>query len=159
MSLMSIKYNTEKHATANPSNIVSGGTYGGHMFSILLNSDTDNGNLVAVGDWLSLDQFVEAAVTSFEGKIVEKMGNGNYLVLVTDPGDATLVYSVPVAAEDWTNTWKKESNFYNEKGSVVRAYELKKWDRFEVSAEGFNGTPEVGKAITGVSNKKMTVGE
>ncbi len=32
---MSIKYEIAKHATANPSNVLSGGTYGGHMFSIL----------------------------------------------------------------------------------------------------------------------------
>ena len=72
---MSINYDIDQHATANPSNVVSGGTYGGHMFSILLTSDTDNGNLVAVGDWLSLDLFAEATVTKFTGKIVEQMGN------------------------------------------------------------------------------------
>ena len=49
MANMSIKYEIAKHATANPSNVLSGGTYGGHMFSILLGSDTDNGNLIAVG--------------------------------------------------------------------------------------------------------------
>lgn len=157
MSIMAIKYDIGTHATANPSNVVSGGTYGGHMFNILLETDADNGNLVAVGDWVGLDLFAEADVTKFTGKIVEKMGNGNYLVLVEDPGDAVLVYSVPVGAEDWTNEWKKESNLYNEAGSRARAYELKKWDRFEVSAEGFNGTPKVGKAITGVADKKMTV--
>lgn len=51
MANMSIKYEIAKHATANPSNVLSGGTYGGHMFSILLGSDADNGNLIAVGDW------------------------------------------------------------------------------------------------------------
>ena len=157
MANMSIKYEIAKHATANPSNVLSGGTYGGHMFSILLGSDTDNGNLIAVGDWDSLDLFKEAAVTKFEGKIVEKMGNGNYLVLVTDPGDAVLVYQVPVGAEEWTNEWKKESNLYNKTGGIVRCYGLVKYDRFEVSAEGFNGTPEVGSSITGVANKKLTV--
>ena len=156
MALMSIFYEIEKHATANPSNVLAG-EYGAHMFSVQLESDCDNGNLVAIGDWLSLDLFAEKAVTTFAGKIVEKMGNGNYLVLVEDPGDATLVYQVPVGAEEWTNTFKKESNLYNKAGDRVRTYELKKWDRFEVSAEGFNGTPEVGKAITGVANKKMTV--
>lgn len=157
MALMSVFYEIEKHATANPSNVLAG-EYGAHMFSIQLESDCDNGNLVAAGDWLSLDLFAEAAVTKFTGKIVEKMGNGNYLVLVEDPGDALLVYQVPVGAEEWTNTWKKESNLYNKAGDVVRAYELKKWDRFEVSAEGFSGTPAVGKAITGVTTKKMVVG-
>ena len=127
------------------------------MFSVELTTDADNGNLIAVGDWKSLDLYTEAAVTTFEGKIVEKMGNGNYLVLVTDPGDAVLVYNVPVGAEDWTNTFNKESNLYNVAGDRVRCYGLHKYDTFEVSAEGFDGTPEVGKVITGVSAKKMTV--
>lgn len=158
MANMSIFYEIAKHATAFPSNVLSGDTYGGHMFSILLDSDTDNGNLVAVGDYLSLDLFAEAAVTEFEGKIVEQMGNGNYLVLVTNPGNATLVYQVPIGAEEWTNTFKKESNMYNKAGDRVRTYGLAKWDRFEVSVEAFEGTPEVGKTITGVTNKKMVVG-
>lgn len=156
MALMSMFYEIAKHATANPSNVLAG-EYGAHMFSILLDSDCDNGNLVAVGDWLSLDLFAEKAATTFKGKIVEQMGNGNYLVLVEDPGDAVLVYQVPVGAEDYNNNFKRESNLYNKKGDRVRAYELKKWDRFEVSKEGFEGEPAVGAAINGVSNKKMVV--
>ena len=86
------------------------------------------------------------------------MGNGNYLVLVENPGDACFVYQVPVGTEEWTNTWKKESNLYNKAGDRVRVYGLVKHDRFEVSPEGFEGTPVVGAAITGVTNKKMVVG-
>ena len=157
MANMSVFYEIAKHATANPSNVLAA-EGGAHMYSVLLDTDTDNGNLVAIGDWLSLDLFAEAAVTSFTGKIVEKMGNGNYLVLVEDPGDACLVYQVPVGAEEWTNTFKKESNLYNKAGDRVRTYGLVKHDRFEVSAEGFEGTPVVGAAITGVTNKKMVVG-
>lgn len=156
MAMMSIKYAIDKHATANPSNILAA-EYGAHMFSIELASDCDNGNLVAAGDWLSLDLFAEAEVTKFEGKIVEQMGNGNWLVLVTDPGDALFVYQVPIAAEEWTNEWKKESNMYNVAGDRVRAYGLSKWDRFEVSAEGFEGTPAVGAVISGVQGKKMVI--
>lgn len=157
MANMSVFYEIAKHATANPSNVLAA-EGGAHMYSVLLDTDTDNGNLVAIGEWLSLDLFAEAAVTTFEGKIVEKMGNGNYLVLVENPGDACLVYQVPVGAEEWTNTWKKESNLYNVAGDRVRAYGLVKHDRFEVSAEGFEGTPAVGASITGVANKKMVVG-
>jgi len=39
----------------------------------------------------------------------------------------------------------------------VRAYGLVKYDRFELSAEGFEGTPEVGKKVNGVSAKKLVV--
>lgn len=156
MSNMSIFYEIQKHATANPSNILAA-EGGAHMYSVQLETDCDNGNLVKVGEWIGLDLFAEEAVTTFTGKIVEKMVNGNYLVLVEDPGDACFVYQVPVGAEEWTNKWKKESNLYNVAGDIVRVYGLVKHDRFEVSAEGFEGTPEVGAAITGVTNKKMVV--
>ena len=59
MANMAIKYEIAKHATANPSNVLSGGTYGGHMFNVELTSDADNGNLIALGDWKSLDLFAE----------------------------------------------------------------------------------------------------
>ena len=42
-------------------------------------------------------------------------------------------------------------------GDIVRTYILTKYDRITVSTEGFNGTPAVGKNITGVSAKKITV--
>lgn len=155
MANMAIKYEIAKHATANPSNVLSGGTYGGHMFNVELTSDADNGNLIALGDWKSLDLFAEAAVTKFTGKVVEKMGNGNYLVMVTDPGDAVLVYNVPIGAEEWTNEFKKESNLYNPAGSIVRCYALAKYDRFEVSKEGFVTEPTVGTEITTVTDKKL----
>lgn len=157
MANMNIAYTISQHATANPSNLLAA-NYGAHMFSVLLDSDADNGNLIAVGDWKSLDLFAEKAVTKFTGKVVEKMANGNYLVLVTDPGDAVLVYNVPIGAEDWTNEWKKESNLYNKAGDIVRCYGLVAFDRFEVSKEGFSTEPTVGAEITGVTGKKMTVG-
>lgn len=157
MANMSVFYEIARHATCNPSNLLAG-EYGAHTFSVLLGSDTDNGNLIAIGDWLSLDLFAEAAATSFTGKIVEKMGNGNYLVLVEDPGDAKLVYQVPVGAEDYNKAFTSEHALYNKKGDRVRVYDLCKWDRFELSVEGFEGTPEVGAAVTGVSNKKLVIG-
>ena len=156
MANMSIFYEIQKHATANPSNILAA-EGGAHMYSVQLGTDTDNGNLIGIGEWIGLDLFEEAEATTFTGKIVEKMANGNFLVLVENPGDAYFVYQVPVGAEEWTNKWKAEKNLYNVAGDVVRVYGLVKHDRFEVSAEGFEGTPEVGKAVTGVSNKKMVV--
>lgn len=156
MANMSILYDIKKHATCNPSNLLAQ-EYGAHIFNIELVSDADNGNLVKVGDWKALDLFAEDTATTFTGKIVQKMPNGNWLVLVEDPGDSVLVYQTPIAAEDWTNSWRKESNMYNKAGSIVRCYELRKWDRFEVSTEAFDGTPTVGSTISEVSSKKLKI--
>ena len=157
MAYMSINWQYDKHATALPSNVLAR-EYGAHTFNIKLSSDTDNGNLVAAGDWESFDVFEEAAVTTFEGKIVEQMPNGNYLVLVTDPGDALLVYEKPLTPYESPREFTREEAFYNKEGAIVRCYELRKWDRFDASALAFNGTPEVNSIINGIEDKKMTVG-
>ena len=153
---MHLFYEITKHATAFPSNILAA-EGGAHMFSIELAEDCDNGAIVKAGAWKSLDLFEEAEATEFEGTIVEKMANGNYLVLVEEPHDALFVYQVPVGAYEWTNEWKKESILYNKAGDRVRAYGLVKYDRFELSKEGFEGEPEVGKKINGISAKKLVV--
>lgn len=153
MANMSVYRNQTEHATAFPSNLLAG-DWGAHIFNIKLGTDADNGNLVAAGDWAEFDVFNEAAATKFTGKVVQKMPNGNYLVLVTDPGDALLVYQAPITAEEPM----PEKYMYNAAGDIVRCYELRKWDRFEASALAFSAEPTVGAAITGVANKKMTVG-
>ena len=156
MAYMSINMQVGQHATALPSNVLAQ-EYGAHVLNILLGSDADNGNLVAAGAWHELDVFEEAAVTTFEGKIVQKMPNGNWLVLVKNPGDALLVYQKPLTPYESPRELTNESAMYNKEGDIVRCYELRKWDRFEVSDLAFDGTPEVGASISSVSNKKMVI--
>jgi hypothetical protein len=144
------------HARALPSNVVSQ-RYGNHMPSVLLSTDTDNGNLIAVGAWTGWDYFAEAAVTTFKGKIIAQDKNGDWVVLVTDPGDAVFVYQKPLTPYETPEELLNEKTMYNKAGDIVRTYILTKYDRITVSTEGFNGTPAVGKNITGVSAKKMTV--
>lgn len=106
---MAIKYAIEKHAIAFPSKLVA--QQGGeHIYNIELKNDTDNGQLVAKGKFLDLDLYEEGTVTEFEGKIQKQAANGNWYVEVVEPGDALFVYMQAFIAEDWTNTWKKESN-------------------------------------------------
>lgn len=150
-----IRYNIEKHAVAFPSKLLAQ-TYGKHIYNIELTTDADNGNLVAKGAFKDLDLYAEAAVTTFEGVIRKQAANGNWYVEVTEPGDALFVYTQPFIAEEWTKTWQKESNYFNAAGETVRAYELAVGDVFEVSAEGFSGTPVAGKTVA-VASKKLKV--
>ena len=152
---MAIKYEIAKHAVAFPSKLLAQNG-GKHIYNIELATDTDNGNLVARGAFIDLDSYEEAAVTEFAGVIQKKAANGNWYVEVTEPGDALLVYMQAFIAEEWTNKFKKEANFYNAAGEMVRGYELAVGDVFEVSAEGFTGTPEAGKTVS-VANKKLVV--
>lgn len=155
MAYMHVNWTVGEHATALPSNVLAQ-EYGAHIFNIKLSANCDNGNLVAAGDWDSFDVFRETAVTTFAGKIVQKMPNGNWLVLVTNPGDALLVYQKPLTPYESPKALLNESAFYNKAGDIVRAYELRKWDRFEVSDLAFDGTPTIGKAVS-VASKKLKV--
>ena len=145
------------HARALPSNVVSQ-RYGNHMPSVRIDTDTDNGNLIAVGDWVAWDYFAEAAVTSFTGKIIAQDKNGDWVVLVTDPGDAVFVYQKPLTPYESPEQLLSEKTMYNQAGDIVRTYVLTKFDRITVSTEGFTGNdPAVGATISGVTNKKMVV--
>ena len=153
---MAIRYEIEKHAVAFPSKLLAQNG-GKHIYNVVLSTDTDNGNLIARGEWDSLDLYKEAAVTTFEGVVREQAANGNWYVEVTDPGDALFVYQQPVIAEEWTNTFKKTSNVFNAAGDRVRSYELAVGDVFEVSAEGFSKVPTKGAKIQSVTDKKMVL--
>lgn len=144
------------HCVAWPSKLVAQNG-GEHIYNIELETNTDNGNLVARGDFIDLDLYKEAAVTEFEGVIQKQAANGHWYVEVVTPGDALFVYMQPFIAEDWTNSFKKESNWFNAAGDVVRGYALHVGDVFEVSAEGFTGTPQGGATVTCV-NKKLVIG-
>jgi len=145
------------HARALPSNVVSQ-RYGNHMPSVKIDTDTDNGNLIAVGDWVAWDYFAEAAVTSFAGKIIAQDKNGDWVVLVTNPGDAVFVYQKPLTPYESPEQLLSEKTMYNKAGDIVRTYVLTKLDRITVSSEGFTGNdPAVNATISGVTNKKMVV--
>ena len=152
---MAIQYTFTSHCVAFPSKLVAQ-EGGEHIYNIELTSNTDNGNLVAKGDFIDLDLYKEAAVTTFAGKIQKQAANGNWYVEVVTPGDALFVYMQAFIAEDWTNTFKKESNFYNAKGDTVRGYALHVGDVFEVSELGFTGTPVAGATVS-CENKKLKV--
>lgn len=143
-----------KHATAGVSKLLA--TYGGaHIYNVTLSSAADNGNIIKRGDYDEFETYKEATATTFNGKIIDVAANGNFYVeVLADMGfDALLVYNVPMTP-DLRYT---ESTFYNEAGDIVRAHTLCKGDVFEVSAEAFSGTPEVGKTITTIADKKLVI--
>lgn len=142
-----IKYDIEKHGVSFPSKCLA--TEGGaHILNIKVSEDVDNGWFVGKGAYVSLDLYAEAAPTAASLKVVEKAANGNFYCEVVSTDNAYLVSTVPMIAEDYNSRFKKESNFFNEAKSVVRAYELKPMDIIELSAEAFSATPSVGSTVT-----------
>lgn len=154
---MSVNFTVAQHATGYPSRVLAR-EGGKHIYDVVAGSDTDNGNLVAVGDMIDIQRFAQAAVTKFTGKIVCKMPNGDWLVEVKDPGDACLVYTKPLSPYEAPADLRSESAFYNKQGDTMRCYELAKGDSFQVNEAAFSATPSAGKNITGVTAKKMVVG-
>lgn len=145
---------SKKHAVCGSSKLKA--TTAGHIYNIKIEQDLDNGSVVAKGDYVAPEYYKAKDSTGFAGVILDKAANGNWYVEVTDPGDALLLLQVPMIYEEYTTRMKHESNFYNASGDIVRAYELYKGDIFELSAEGFNGTPEKGKQLT-IENKQVKV--
>ncbi len=150
---MAIKYTIESHAWGAPAKVLSA-LGGKHVYNVQISEDYDNTNFLARDEWISLDLYSDKPATTFSGIVREKAANGNYYVEVVNPGDALFVYNVPIIEEDWTNSFKKESNFYNAAGDVVRAYELAVGDILEISDAGFDATPNVGDTV-GLSGKKL----
>lgn len=143
-----------KHAVCGSSKLKA--TTAGHIYNIKIEQDLDNGSVVAKGDYVAPEYYKAKDSTGFAGVILDKAANGNWYIEVTDPGDALLLLQVPMIYEEYTTRMQHESNFYNASGDIVRAYELYEGDIFELSAEGFNGTPEKGKSVT-VENKTVKV--
>ena len=144
-----------KHAVAESTNLKA--TIVGNIWNIKATDDIDNGCIVKRGAYVAPEYYEEAEATEFAGEIIEKAANGNYRVLVTAIGDLEgLVLSVPLIYEEYTTRMQEESNFYNAKDDLLRVYQLYVGDVFTVSAEAFDGTPEVGKTVS-VSAKKLAV--
>ena len=156
MATSFINFST-KHAVAESTKLKA--TQIGNIWNIKATNDIDNGCIVKRGDYVAPEYYAEAAATEFTGKIIEKAANGNFRVEVTAVGELEgLVLSVPLIYEEYTTRMQEESNFYNAKGDLLRVYQLYVGDVFTLSAEGFDGTPEVGKTVSVVS-KKVKVGE
>lgn len=145
---------SKKHAVCGSSKLKA--TITGHIYNIQIEADLDNGSIVAKGAYVKPEVYKAKDSTGFAGVILDKAPNGNWYVEVTDPGDALLLLQVPLIYEEYTTAMQHESNFYNKNGDIVRAYELHAGDIFELSAAGFDGTPEKGKTVS-VANKKLKV--
>lgn len=146
--------NFVKHAVAGSSKLKA--TTAGHIYNIKIDTDLDNGSIVAKGNYVAPEVYKAKDSTGFAGVILDKAANGNWYVEVTEPGDALLLLNPPLIYEEYTTAMQHESNFYNAAGDIVRAYELYAGDIFELSAEGIDGEIVKGATVN-VTSKKVTI--
>ena len=134
--------NIQKHAVAGSTRLVGTKAVGGHgICDIKISLDLDNGSIIGKGALIAGEVYAMTAPTTFAGKIIDKAANGNWYVEVTSAENAYLVLMPPLTYIDYTNSMRDEATFYNAKNDIVRAYKLFEGDVFELSAEGFDGTP------------------
>lgn len=140
----------DKHAVAGSTRLAATTATGGlGIVDIKISEDLDNGTIIGKGELISGQVYAMADAGTFTGRILkEKAANGNFYVEVESAENAYLVLTVPVTYYNFTTAMGAESTFYNANGDVVRAYHLVKGDVFELSAEGFSGTPAVDTEVS-----------
>ena len=140
--------NIQKHAVAGSTRLTGTKAVGGHgIVDIRISTDLDNGSIIGKGALEAGEVYAMAAPTTFNGKIIDRAANGNWYVEVTAAENAYLVLTPPLCYYDYTQSMRDEATFYNANGDIVRAYKLFEGDIFELSAEGFDGTPVKNKLV------------
>lgn len=139
-----------KHAVAGSTRLAATTATGGDgIVDLKISLDLDNGTIIGKGDLVAGQVYAMAAPTTFTGKILkEKAPNGNWYVEVLTAANAYLVLTTPITYYDYTTQMRAESTFYNANGDIVRAYKLHVGDVFELSAEGFDGTPAANASVS-----------
>ena len=120
------------HIVAESTNILSSNFGGGHIYSIAITEDMDNGLLVA-RDVYNDAQYEDETWT------MKKYAAGDEPLLLLNP---------PVVPFTALKTYADEDRFYNAKGDRVRAYTLRVGDRFSLSEVAFDKVPEEKKYVT-----------
>lgn len=157
---MACDLKTTDHAVVWVANVIAS-EYGEHILNVTIEEDTDNGKFISIGDFINMDNFKEAQYngTGFKAKIEQESANGNWYVRIYEPGDAWMLYNVPIIEYEFNQEIQKELHFYNAAGDTVRAYQLHKMDRLEMSDLCFEGTPEAGRDLTiNAATGKLVVG-
>lgn len=120
------------HLVCESTNILSSNFGGGHIYSIAITEDMDNGLLVA-RDVYNTDEYEDEVWT------MKKYAAGDEPLLLLNP---------PVVPFTALKTYADEDRFYNAKGDRVRAYTLRIGDRFSLSEAAFDKAPEEKKYVT-----------
>lgn len=144
---------TFTHNEAFPSKLLAA-SGGGHIYDIQLTADHDNGVLVGRGNYIKLGTYQETtAPNTFAGIIREQAANGNWYVEVTAATEALWILMPEISPYEAIPETVNPKAWVNKAGDTVKGYELHKGDIFEMSVEGFNGTPAVNATVTFANGK------
>lgn len=131
------------HIVAESTNILSTNFGGGHIYSIAIAEDMDNGLLVARAEY---------ADNEYEDEVwnAKEYAAGDEPLLLLNPPTMPFAELQGYATED---------RFYNAAGDRVRAYTLRVGDRITLSENAFDAKPQVKQYVTyDAAAKKYVVG-
>lgn len=128
------------HIVAESTNILSTNFGGGHIYSITIGEDMDNGLIVCRDEYLG----------------DETWSAKNYVA-----GEEPLfLLAPPIVPFTQLKGYADEDRFYNKEGDRVRAYTLRAGDRVSLSENAFDVAPTVGQYVTyDAEAKQYVVGE
>ena len=141
---MAQDYINANHIICESTNILSTNFGGGHIYSIAVSEDMDNGLLVARADYVAEE---------YEDEVwnMKEYAAGDEALLLLNP---------PLLPMTELRGYATEDRFYNAEGDRVRAYTLRVGDRITLSENAFDVAPEAKQYVTyNAADKKYVVGE
>ena len=129
------------HIVCESTNILSSNFGGGHIYSIAISEDMDNGLLVARADY---------AAEEYEDEVwnMKEYAAGDEALLLLNP---------PLLPLTELRGYAIEERFYNAEGDRVRAYTLRLGDRITMSEDAFDKAPAAKQFVTFDSAAKQYV--
>ena len=120
------------HIVCESTNILSTNFGGGHIYSIAISEDMDNGLLVARADY---------AAEEYEDEVwnMKEYAEGDEALLLLNP---------PLLPLTELRGYAIEERFYNAAGDRVRAYTLRVGDRITLSENAFDTAPAAKQYVT-----------
>lgn len=132
------------HIICESTNILSTNFGGGHIYSIEVQEDMDNGLLVARDEFVN-DQYEDEVWKA------KAYAAGDEALLLLNP---------PLLPMTELRGYATEDRFYNAKGDRVRAYTLRVGDRITLSENAFSEAPAEKQYVTfDAANKEYVVGD
>ena len=134
---MNLKVN---HIVAESTNILSTHFGGGHIYSITISEDMDNGLIVCRDEYLGDETWSAKDYVAGE--------------------EPLFLLAPPIVPFTQLKGYADEDRFYNKNGDRVRAYTLRVGDRVSLSENAFDVAPTVGQYVTyDPSVKQYVVGD
>ena len=132
------------HIICESTNILSTNFGGGHIYSIAIAEDMDNGLLVARAEYAN-EEYEDEVWTA------KAYAAGDEALLLLNP---------PLLPMTELRGYATEDRFYNAKGDRVRAYTLRAGDRITLSENAFDVAPAVKQYVTfDAASKKYVVSD